>query len=171
MLSRLPKSLLDGIGPDVGAAERRREEKRLEERTIRLWGSLLGEMRGNCERVRFMVDEGQRNEFGFGRFDFSLSDKLIGEFVSLVPYSVLAELNGINAALRQVDGFQREGDYQKGLAFARDAAKKKLYERFNRLLQSADDFGKARFEHWDLEKGKALPQPIEPGAPIIHSII
>lgn len=154
--------------------EQQAEERRLEELTIHLWGSLLFEMRFNCERVRFMIDLANMNQVGFAPFDFALSDALIAEFSSLVPQpAMLVELNSINAAVRRVDFFQRRAgeDYMRAVAFARDAAKKKLFERFNALLSLASDFGRTQIADWDSKRTTILPSPIDPSAPIDHQMI
>lgn len=158
----------------------------------RLSGSVLFELRANIERLRFVVQEDPERRFPLAPFDFAVSDAVMPRLCDVVAAPrVLGEFHLALSAVRRVDFFQRIAvqprapnpdafsDFASAasvaappVAFARDALQKGIVERFNLLREVTAGMGKAAHgDAWAGVEDDFLPRPIDPGAPVDHSLI
>ena len=182
-------------GGSKAADELQASAREAQELALRQWGCLLFEMRRNLERIRFMVQQSEDKKVSYAPFDLTVSEALMPDFCRIVPSpALLSEIQGVLAAIKRVDFYQRTGataaplnisqieeytiladdirGFRKANAFARDAVSKNVYDRFNRLHALANEVGKQLYgDEWDGEATYTLPSRLDTAADIRHDLL
>jgi hypothetical protein len=179
-------------GVALAGKEQQAELERAYELATRVAGAILFELRSSTERLRLFVELGKKEAVPLSPFDFSISDRRIGELAEILPQpAIVDEFRVILAAAKRVDFFQRLANasppvaepndggpslrdilFGNAIAFANDAIEKKVVERFNRLVEVVDGIGQAACgEGWPAVRDGFVPKPIDPSLPVDHNII
>jgi hypothetical protein len=177
---------------DLARAEEQSELQKAYEAAARVAGTILFELRSNTQRLRLFVELAEKNAVPLSPFDFSISEARIGELAEILPSPALVEeFRVILAAARRVDFFQRLANaapvvddpekeakslrnilFGNAIAFADDAIKKKVVERFNRLVEIVEGIGQAALgDGWPAVRDVFVPKPIDPAGPVDHWVI
>lgn len=164
------------------------ETKTAHEITLNMWGSLLFEMKVNCERARLLATSGAK----YAPFDFTVSDALMPDFCRAVPTPfLLSRFQFVLAALKRIDFFQRAagqfrvtvasdgsllddepmGLYIRATNFANDAVNRTgLIKRFNDLIKLGHLYGKeVHGSDWAGDAARIFPAETDEEAAIDQS--
>lgn len=147
------------------------------ELALRLAGTLLFETRANIERIRLITEYAQNNGTTYGVFDLSVTDAVLAELCRVAPSPLVIErLRHVVAMVRRVDHYQRLGhsnldSYAKAIAFADDAIKKGVIDRFNELVDFGNAATAAAFDVPDVAALGFFPDKIDPTAKVDHAIL
>src|SRR5215831_3107059 len=164
------KEIKEAIDLVDDVRKKRAEKEQAHQMVVRLFGSILFEMRVNCERVRWLAaqkklfEEGEATRWG-GVLNFDVSDALLTDFCKSVPDpNLLSDVQWVLAALKQVDFHLRaanggppipkpddrmrvvfalpDSDKHRLVAeFSHYFIEKGLIDRFNRLVGTAGVLG------------------------------
>jgi hypothetical protein len=188
----LIKETIDLVG-DAHKEDAKKQARR--ELAVQLWGSILFEMRANCEQVRWLAEReslfapGEGIRWG-GVLHFDVSDALMPDFCKTVPApALLARLQDVLSCLKQVDFSLRAANsapaiakpdertrtvyadpdfdkHQLVLSFAKKFRDDGLIEKYNELVRTAAQIGAEFYgKRWMTVVGEIIPSELSPSNP------